>query len=411
MGYKKGEQLKTAFETYIVQGQKGCGGSGEVYEVRNSDGALFAAKILDQNKSTASRLKRFRNEINFCSRIDHPNIVPVLGHGIARDQSTFYIMPLYSGTLRDLVLKGIPAEAVLRYFGQILDGVEAAHFRGVWHRDLKPENILFSAQSDTLVIADFGVAHFEEEELLTAVETRNADRLANFIYSAPEQKVRGRVVTEKADVYALGLILNQMFTNEVPLGTQFKAIAGIRPDYAYLDDLVDNMMRQEPAQRPSIEAVKLELIARRQRFISLQKINQLSKTVVSEDSITDPLVVDPIRATNFDYRDGYLLVTLSREPNHLWIQWFQNQPTTSFLHKGPSTVSFQGLLASVPANKDIVVQQRDYFKTWVDGANRLYTAAVETQLKKDKQQREQELKKKLEQEEKRQEILKMLNAP
>ena len=75
MGYKKGEILKTAFETYAIRGQRGCGGSGEVYEITDGEGSVFAAKILDQAKATRSRLKRFQNEISFCSKIAHRNIV------------------------------------------------------------------------------------------------------------------------------------------------------------------------------------------------------------------------------------------------------------------------------------------------------------------------------------------------
>ena len=73
-------------------------------------------------------------------------------------------MPLYSGTLRELMARDITPERILIYFGQILDGAEAAHLQGVWHRDLKPENILFSESANKLVVADFGIAHFEEEE-------------------------------------------------------------------------------------------------------------------------------------------------------------------------------------------------------------------------------------------------------
>ena len=68
MGYKKGETLKTAFDAYTIERQRGAGGSGEVYEVRDSEGAPYAAKILDITKASTSRLKRFKNEINFCTK-------------------------------------------------------------------------------------------------------------------------------------------------------------------------------------------------------------------------------------------------------------------------------------------------------------------------------------------------------
>ena len=61
-----------------------------------------------------------------------------------------------------------------------------------------------------LVVADFGIADFTAEELLTIVVTQPTERLANFLYSAPEQRVRGAPVDHRADIYSIGLILNEM---------------------------------------------------------------------------------------------------------------------------------------------------------------------------------------------------------
>jgi serine/threonine-protein kinase len=82
---------------------------------------------------------------------------------------------------------------------------------------LKPENLLVSAQN-RIVVADFGIAHFREEHMLTAIETRATERLANYRYSAPKQRTPGATVDERADIFALGYILNEMFTTDVPHG-------------------------------------------------------------------------------------------------------------------------------------------------------------------------------------------------
>src|SRR3981081_1724934 len=105
----------------------------------------------------------------------------------------------------------VPLE-VLPLFVKILDGVEAAHLQGVIHRDLKPENILVDSKGAHPAIADFGIASFTEDLLVTSVETAPTQRLANFQYAAPEQRLGGRTVRDTADIYALGLILNEMFT-------------------------------------------------------------------------------------------------------------------------------------------------------------------------------------------------------
>jgi serine/threonine protein kinase len=109
---------------------------------------------------------------------------------------------------------------VLPLFSGILDGVEAAHLLRVTHRDLKPENILCDEKS-LPVVADFGIAHFEEDIIATAVKTPAGAKMANLSYSAPEQRMRGAAVDLRADIFALGLILNEMFTRSVPQGVGY----------------------------------------------------------------------------------------------------------------------------------------------------------------------------------------------
>src|SRR5207245_9704896 len=118
----------------------------------------------------------------------------------------------------------------------------------------KHENILCDQDRGAIVVADFGIAHFEEEEIYTAVETRNADRLANFQYAAPEQRVRGRAVDARADIFALGLILNELFTGEILQGSGHRTIANVAPHLAYIDEIVDTMERSSASERPGNEA-------------------------------------------------------------------------------------------------------------------------------------------------------------
>ena len=157
-----------------------------------------AVKIL--TTSTKDKRRRFKNEISFLEKNKHENIVSVLDHGTARLNGTvspFYVMPRYDCNFREIIGRTAPEET-LSLFMQVLEGVEAAHLQKGIYCDLKPENILFDRQRKVLAIADFGIARFAEDLLVTRVTTTQ-QRLANFRYAAPEQR-SGQRVDAAADV-------------------------------------------------------------------------------------------------------------------------------------------------------------------------------------------------------------------
>ncbi|MCP4767804.1 MAG: serine/threonine protein kinase [Gammaproteobacteria bacterium] len=245
---KKPKSVQTTFSQYTIGDVKGEGGSGVVYEAFDDEGNQFAIKALDPQKAFQEKLKRFKNEFSFCSKNKHPNIITVLDHGLTDDGIPFFVMPLFDYSLRKLI-GNIDPEVATRLFGEILNGVEAAHKLGVVHRDIKPENILVRAEANELVLADFGIAEFEKEDLYTAVETKDGTRLANFQYAAPEQRSRGQIVDHHADIYSLGLILNELFTGEIPFGTNFRKISDVTDNYPYLDAIVEKMLEQNLQSR------------------------------------------------------------------------------------------------------------------------------------------------------------------
>jgi serine/threonine protein kinase len=404
-GLKRGELIRTAFDTYKVERQVGAGGSGIVYEALDTEAARFAIKVLDVAKAGATRLKRFKNETNFCLKNTHKNIIRVLGTGLTDAGAVFYVMPLYQRTLRDL-MGGIRSADVLSLYGQILDGVEAAHLQGIWHRDLKPENILYSPADHALVVADFGIAHFEEEELLTAVETKPGERLANFLYAAPEQKVRGRTVDQKADIYALGLILHEMFSNEVPLGTGHRKVADAAPEFAYLDPLIELMRNQEPTRRPSIGEVKQELIARGHQFIERQRLNAMKKEIVPESKITDSIVANPIRLTGKeDYRNGILILKLNQSVNKEWVACFQHRATRFDGNVSSAVVSFEKDRVKIIVPEHFLQQGVRFVQDYLTPANEDYAAQVKRDHLEKIKRRNLALQTKISQEEARQRIL------
>ena len=318
----------TAFNSYRYLKNIGSGGSGTVLQVKSEDGDIFALKYLSPDRITSEKLKRFKNELSFCAQNEHKNIVKVIDWGqisLKGKKCPFYAMPYYDQNLRNLIDAGIPETNVLHLFSQLLDGLEAAHFQHVWHRDIKPENLLYDSASKKLAIADFGIAHFAEPLLLTMIETQPKSRLANFQYAAPEQRERGASVDYRADIYSLGLILNEMFTGKLAHGVDFTRIGDKEEKYSYLDDLVDNMLKQSPGQRPaSVADIKRLLIARKNEFVTMQKVSNLKKKVIPEGEIDDPLIIYPPQLVDAKWENDQLTLTLDQHVNPNWFQCFQN---------------------------------------------------------------------------------------
>jgi serine/threonine protein kinase len=393
------EQLvfETTFNQFKELEKIGEGGAGLVYKVTDGN-TIYAAKYLNPNKVSTKTRKRFYNEITFCEKNIHQNVITVVDHGllIVKGVSTpFYIMPYYPTTLRKLMESSISYDKVLYYFSDILNGVEAAHLKSIWHRDLKPENILIDPSTATLVVSDFGIAHFTQEDLYTLVETRADDRLGNFQYSAPEQRARGKEVDRRADIFSLGLILNEMFTHNVPQGTGYPKIVDVSSDYAYLDDLVDWMIHQLPEQRPgTIDVIKQQLIVRGNDFVSQQKLNQLKNTVIPTSVIDDPLVTDPVRLEEVDYRKGELIFRMSRPVNDKWERAFKSLINFEYFPGyEPKRFTFhQDKTARVPSDGrsiDLIAELAKFFKIYIEKANMDYRGLIE----KEQRQKEEEQQK------------------
>lgn len=411
MASEKDRVFQTAFDTYQGKEAIGNGGAGIVYRAVNERGE-WAVKVL--MVSSSGKPKRFQNECKFCLEDRHKGIIRVQDHGLWNDKSEmrpFYVMTLYDGSLRTLMKSGIDPEKVMPYFGQMLNAVEAAHLLGVVHRDIKPENFLHNGRTDQLVLADFGIAHFLQEDLYTAVETKAGERLANFQYSAPEQRVRGQSVDHRADIYALGLVLNEMFTGHIPQGTDYASIGSIKNDYQYLDALVAKMIQQAPEKRPqSVEEIKKELIGRKNEFISLQRLSELKKrTVVSVTDLDDPLVSDPPKIVNADWNAGRLTITLSRPVDERWHRAFLNMGNYSYtpgiepelfeVHQKKLMIDVEGYEAQAAL---------DHFKAWLPKANQVYEDTLRRAMKTAESKARRELEEKIARGEERQKVLSSL---
>lgn len=220
--------------------------------------------------------------------------------------------------------------------------------------------------------------------------------------------MRNQPVDGKADVYALALILNEMFTGRVPQGSGFRKVSDVTQNYPYLDDLIEVMRQHDSSRRPSVSDLKRELNVRGDAFLSVQKLSVLQSEVIPETDVDDPVIKDPVRMVNVDYREDTLIFTLSVSPPPRWIEAFRN-PLTSFSYfqgSGPNTFSFQANSARVGMGPGINAQILvNHTRDYIDLANRQYRDRLTAEHRKKLERQREDLRRKIADEERRQQIL------
>ena len=243
---------------YRVIALLGRGGMGEVYRADDlSLGQQVALKFLPQAATDERTLERFRNEVRIARRISHPNVCRVYDIGQA-DNQIFLSMEYVDGEDLSSLLRRIgrlPSDKAVEIARKICAGLAAAHDKGVLHRDLKPANIMLDGRGEILVM-DFGLAGLAHE-----IEDVRSGTPA---YMAPEQ-LAGKEVTTRSDIYALGLVLYELFTGKAAFdGKTLEEIVRVRRDSTPhrpsvlvrdLDPVVErailHCLEAEPENRPS----------------------------------------------------------------------------------------------------------------------------------------------------------------
>ena len=258
----------------------------------------------------------------------------------------------------------------------------------------------------------FGIAHFAEAELATLVVTKPKARLANFQYAAPEQRIKESKVDHRSDIYALGLILNEMYTGEIIQGAGYRTIASVAPDFEYLDQLVEQMIQQNPESRPhSIDDVKKILLGYRNQFVTRQKLSELQNEVVPEFETDDLLVLSPIEIANVDYQNEELVIHLSKMPNGEWIDEFTSQSGGHTSIMGictPGLFRFEGKVARIRPKPNHEQQIINLFKGYTSQANENYGKRKEREAKRREQEERERLQAQIREAEKRKNLLENL---
>ena len=177
-------------------------------------GRDVAIKVLrEQYVQHAGFTSRFENEARAAALISHPNVIQVFDYG-REDDIAFIVMQYVPGlSLKDYIRDHAPlsVDESTEFTRQILDGLAAIHEAGIIHRDIKPQNVLMSDQRH-LKLTDFGIARLESA---AAGLTESGTALGTAAYMAPEQ-ASGQTLGRETDLYAVGVILYEMTTGQLP---------------------------------------------------------------------------------------------------------------------------------------------------------------------------------------------------
>jgi len=203
---------------YKVIEKLGEGGMGEVYLAEDTKlNRQVALKFLPSRLAADSSFKaRFMREAQAAAGLNHPNIITV--HEVAEYESRPYIAMEYveGESLKNLIVKKeLPVEQVIDLAVQICEGLAKAHLMGIVHRDLKSQNVLID-QDGRVRICDFGLAKVKKDAMLTKLGTT----VGTVAYMSPEQ-ARGEKVDHRTDIWALGVVLYEMLTGEMPFKGEY----------------------------------------------------------------------------------------------------------------------------------------------------------------------------------------------
>jgi eukaryotic-like serine/threonine-protein kinase len=262
-------QLQTLLgSSYTLDNELGGGGMSRVFTATEpSLGRKVVIKVLPPEVAAGVKVERFKREIQFLARLNHPHIVPMLAAG-GKGGLSYYVMPFMQGeSLRARILERgeLPLAEVVRTLREVASALSFAHSNGIIHRDIKPDNVLLTGGS--AMVTDFGVAK------ALSVSTGDGDpnsltslgiTLGTPTYMAPEQATADPKTDHRADIYSFGAMAYEMLTGRpvfsarspqgmlsAHISEEPEAVIERRPGIPpLLDSLVMSCLEKSPANRP-----------------------------------------------------------------------------------------------------------------------------------------------------------------
>lgn len=246
-------------DRYEILSELGAGGMGVVYKARDLElDDIVAIKMLrGAGLMDVEQLERLKSEIKLARKITHPNVLRTFDFGDAGGHPYISMEYVRGMTLRYLIKQAgrIPYSAGLRIAKQLCAGLGAAHDVGVLHRDIKPENLILEASGNAKLM-DFGIAR--PIRRTEPGHTQQGMFVGTPHYAAPEQ-LAGDEVDHRADLYACGVLLCEMFCGKLP----FTGGSTMEIYMAQMQQTPTRPSEYWPEIPPGLEALILRCIQRR----------------------------------------------------------------------------------------------------------------------------------------------------
>ena len=287
---------------YEIVGQVGTGGMSDVYKAKDHAlGRYVAIKVLKSEFSEDTNfVSKFRTEAQSAAVLEHPNIVNI--YDVGSENGIHYIVMEYVEgiTLKTYIEKKgqLTYKEALSIAIQVGRGIQAAHAKNIVHRDIKPQNIIISTDGKVKV-TDFGIARAVSEN------TIHSDVMGSIHYASPEQ-ARNGYVSNRSDIYSLGIVMYEMVTGRVPFDGDSTVAVAIQhlqdemdPPSKYapnlpisLEKIIQKCTQKSPDRRyDSMESLLIDLrkalLNPNEDFVTLVPFSQDKTRVLTDDEVNE----------------------------------------------------------------------------------------------------------------------------
>ena len=263
---------------YTILSRLGEGGMATVYlAIQESFGRKVALKVMmHKAQEDPSYGERFLREARIVARLSHPHIVPVYDVGSSGDCHYISMEYLDAGNLADRIQKGLTLNEVICITRDVAAALDYAHRKGFIHRDIKPDNIMFR-EDGAAVLTDFGIARPTSPD---SNMTQVGKVIGTPKYMSPEQ-TKGDTLDNTCDLYALGIMLYEMLTSNVPFdgGNAFEIgikhlkepVPRLPKDVAVFQTLIDKLLVKNKEQRLQSGQEVISILGKIEEVLRLKK--------------------------------------------------------------------------------------------------------------------------------------------